>query len=517
VGPGLSVDQLVSALQRKGVPLPFELGTFLVLEASERVALEPSLVRGSDLRIADDGELSLQVREADERPSPREACRALSTLLGELLVCSAQSVPPRLLRLVEPGLSGDGVTSPAALRDELEATLVPLNRAAMRRVLARLVREARRELDLHGRRSSAAPHADAELDAILAGGDDAPARRARSVAPPAKVTAASAAGAQALGDADISDLDAVLDGLGGDRETPGPAHRTPRASHAPVGPERASEQERPLHAPREGESIRAPRALAHGDQRDTLDSFEHSAGSSGNTGARVGLLLMLCALALAGGYFLLGRDASRRAIGLPEAALPTSPSKAPTPQAPLHGELRVRSSPPRAQVFLRVGSGPTVVAHLPVGIAHEFIALRAGFAPSRALVPKTAEWRAENGELRYELALQLPETTAPGREQELGASLLRDPPGQPTGALGSVRVVTSPPGAEVYQLVGFTPDVKVANVVVSEPLELLLWLPQHPPRHVQVAASDWKPEGGSLVADIDVDLGKTGPRSTAAR
>ena len=80
VAPGLSVDQLVSALQRKGVPLPFEIATFLVLEASERIALEPSVVRASDLRIADDGELSLQGRQAGDRPSPRDACRALSSL-----------------------------------------------------------------------------------------------------------------------------------------------------------------------------------------------------------------------------------------------------------------------------------------------------------------------------------------------------------------------------------------------------------------------------------------------------
>jgi hypothetical protein len=500
VGPGLSVDQLVSALQRKGVPLPFEIGTFLVLEASERVALEPSVVKASDLRIADDGELSLQARQAADRPSPSEACRALSTLLGELLVYSAQSVPPRLLRLCEPGLRGEDVTTPAALRDELEATLVPLNRAAMRRVLARLVREARRELEQQSRRSSVPPQSDAELDAILAV-DAAPARSVRSVslAPPATTTARSPTGALALGEADIRDLDAVLDGLDRHREPPGRA----QAGVASSSHERESG----------GGSAPARRALAHGDQLDTLDSFEHAAGSSGGRGARVGLLLVVGAVALAAGYFMLGRDASRRAIGLPQAPAPTNIPGAATPaQALLHGELRVKSSPPRAQVFLRVGNGPAVVAHLPIGVAHEFVALREGFAPSRGLVPRTAEWRAENGELRYELALQLAETTTRGREQELGASLLRDPPGQPTGALGSVRVVTSPPGAEVYQLVGFTPDVKVANLVVSEPVELLVWLPQHPLRHLHVAASEWKSENGSLVADIDVDLEKTAAR-----
>jgi hypothetical protein len=504
IGPGLSLDQLVSALQRKGVPLPFEIATFLVLDACERIALEPRVVRASDLRIADDGELSLQGPQAAERPSPREACRALSTLLGELLVCSAQSVPPRLLGLCDPGVRGDGVATPADLRDELEAMLVPLNRAAMQRILARLVREARRELEQHRRRSSAPPDADAELDAILAV-DAAPVRSVRPLAAPAgtsTLTTGNPDGAVALGEADNRDLDAVLDGLSSHREPVGRAS----SSHEPESQKQVS------GARRDAGSARAPRALAHGDQLDTLDRFEHAADSSSGRGARVGVLLVVCAAALAGGYFMLGRDASRRAIGLPEAAVPTNtPSAAPAPAA-LHGELRVKSSPPRAQVLLRVGNGPAVVAHLPVGIAHEFVALREGFAPSRALVPTTAEWRAEGGELRYELALQLPETTGRGREHELGASLMRGPPGQPTGALGSVRVVTSPPGSEVYQLVGFTPDVKVKNLVASEPVELLIWLPKHPLRHHQVAASDWKSENGSLVADVDVELDKTAAR-----
>jgi hypothetical protein len=163
-------------------------------------------------------------------------------------------------------------------------------------------------------------------------------------------------------------------------------------------------------------------------------------------------------------------------------------------------------------VFLRIGTGPAIATHLLVGIAHEFVALRDGFAPARGLVPRMAEWRAVDGEFRYELALQLPETTARGRDQELGPSLLRDPPGQPTGALGSVRVVTSPPGAEVYQLVGFTPDVKVGNLVVSDPVDLLIWLPEHPLRRRRVAASDWKSDNGSLVADVDVDLDKSAAR-----
>ena len=161
---GISLEQLVSALQRKSIPLPFEMGTFLVLETCERVVQAPARVSPGSIWLSSDGEVA--VIGAEPTSSGEEACRALVVLLGDLLVRSAPGVPQMLLDLVENGPS-DGEWSLPRLRDDLEASLVPLNRAATRRVLSRLLREVHRE---GGDRGAAAPdhgELDSELDALL--------------------------------------------------------------------------------------------------------------------------------------------------------------------------------------------------------------------------------------------------------------------------------------------------------------------------------------------------------------
>jgi hypothetical protein len=215
--------------------------------------------------------------------------------------------------------------------------------------------------------------------------------------------------------------------------------------------------------------------------------------------------------ALGAAYFLLGQRASRDALGLAPQADPTAasqPAAREQPQTkarPRVGELRVTSSPARAQVLLLVGSGPAIVPQLPLGVAYEFVALADGFAPSRAVVPPDAQWQPEGASLRYELALQLAEASAKARE-DLGPTRLPQQVGTPKGSLGSVRVITSPPGAKVYQLIGFTPEVRVENLTVSPPVELLVYLAGYGLQRISVGDADWKQEGAGLVAEIDVKL-----------
>ena len=117
--PSLSIDQLLSALQRKGIPLPFEMGTFLVLEATERlIASVPVTVTAAEVWLSDEGELMLF--GAQPAHSEEESCHALIMLLGNLLVRSAPGVPPPLLALVEHGPHEWRLQ---ALRDELEAVV----------------------------------------------------------------------------------------------------------------------------------------------------------------------------------------------------------------------------------------------------------------------------------------------------------------------------------------------------------------------------------------------------------
>lgn len=164
--PGISLEDFLGGLTRRGIPLPFEIGTFVALETCERLARTPARVAPGDIRLDDEGRIAVA---AAAKATDEQACRALIVLLGDLLVRSAPGVPPMLLQLVEQG-PGQGEWTLARLQDDLEAALVPLNRAATRRVLARLVRESQRDAERPSKRVSAPPDAaeiDAGLDEVL--------------------------------------------------------------------------------------------------------------------------------------------------------------------------------------------------------------------------------------------------------------------------------------------------------------------------------------------------------------
>jgi hypothetical protein len=477
-----SLEQLVAALARKGIPLPHEIGTFLVLESCERLIGQPLVTIGAgDVWLSDEGEVML----AAGKPAASEvvAARALVVLLGELLVRSAPGVPQMVLELVEHA-SSDEQLKLAVLRDDLEATLVPLNRAATRRVLSRLLREARKERE----RGASVPAPDTgalddELDALLG----VPAGIPRVEVAPAPAPRAPQPQSKALHQ-------------GGGLELDEERQEAPRKQAKRTRPERAP-------AAASEERNEQPRASGPRVFSDDLDAIpEMRSGSS--LGSRLALGLLAITLCLAGAYFVLGRDGSRKLLGLaPEAPAANAEPAAPAvqPEKPRYGELRVSSSPARAQVLMLIGKAPAVVRGLPVGVAHELIAVAEGRMPARGVVPADAAWTDEGGTLQYELALQLAESKK-NNFQELGPTRLPQTAGTPTGAAGNVRVVTAPPGAGVYQLIGFTPDVRVENLDVREPAELLVFLAGYEPQRVTLTEGAYKLEEGRLVADLEIAL-----------
>jgi len=135
----VTIEQLVELAASRQVAVPAELGGCIVLAAADQIlaqSVEPTL---SELFLFDDG----LVRVSGERQSdPRITESGLRGLLGTLIGC-ASSVTPALLRAAgrEPG--GDLI----ALVHELEIALVPINRGAAKRALARLCREAVRAVE----------------------------------------------------------------------------------------------------------------------------------------------------------------------------------------------------------------------------------------------------------------------------------------------------------------------------------------------------------------------------------
>ncbi|MFW5925745.1 MAG: hypothetical protein ACOCV4_06230 [Myxococcota bacterium] len=166
----VSVEQVVGLLVQRRGRLPFEIGAFVALEACEALLDQgPALVTPADVCI--DGEGRVQVTAAPGGATSGQSAQALAQVLARLLVAAGHAVPPALLGLVERGPEG-GDWSLARLHDELEASLLPLNRSAARRVLSRTLRELHRG---EPRASTPPPHddpepggdVDAELDDFL--------------------------------------------------------------------------------------------------------------------------------------------------------------------------------------------------------------------------------------------------------------------------------------------------------------------------------------------------------------
>jgi hypothetical protein len=128
---------------------------------------------------------------------------------------------------------------------------------------------------------------------------------------------------------------------------------------------------------------------------------------------------------------------------------------------------------------------------MPVGPRLEFVATAEGFAPKRAVIPAGATWDSgPDGKPRYEVAVQLdhsharPGTTDPWPPAEPGS----DVGGK--GAPGTVHIVATPRGAEVWQLAGLGPDAQF-DVKCGGPVEVLVAGPATLRKRLRVAESDF--------------------------
>ncbi|MCZ6807450.1 MAG: hypothetical protein O7F08_10895 [Deltaproteobacteria bacterium] len=138
----VGVGQLVEELEQRGDRLPFEIGAFVALEACEGLLQEAVKLEADDVRVTLEG--SVVVAPSAQRAEPAEAARSLVSVLSRLLVAAGPGVPPHLLQLVRESATGETQRDLRHLYDAIEASLIPLNRGASRRVLARLVRESDR-------------------------------------------------------------------------------------------------------------------------------------------------------------------------------------------------------------------------------------------------------------------------------------------------------------------------------------------------------------------------------------
>ncbi|HMA94173.1 MAG TPA: hypothetical protein VKP30_15890, partial [Polyangiaceae bacterium] len=153
----ISLDRIFVASAQRRVALTSETAGYLVLGVADALAGEGGRVAVGDLRLDSEGRVLVGHVTPCSRASTDEFLRGLLKAALDVAVC----LRPALVRLVEQLSCRTELRSHEFAR-ELETALIPVNRAAARRALARLHREVTRLHGLldkeHGLRESQARH-----------------------------------------------------------------------------------------------------------------------------------------------------------------------------------------------------------------------------------------------------------------------------------------------------------------------------------------------------------------------
>ena len=157
-----------------------------------------------------------------------------------------------------------------------------------------------------------------------------------------------------------------------------------------------------------------------------------------------------------------------------------------------HAALDVTDVPSGAEVLLRVGQAPVDVPHLPVGARLEFVGTAEGYAPKRVVVPGGAPWdNGPDGKPRFELAVELNRSNPKAKQGDPW------PPGEAgsevggKGAPGTVHVVSTPRGAEIWMLAGLGPEALVEQLPCDQSVEVLVAGPTTFRKRLKAAATDF--------------------------
>jgi hypothetical protein len=129
------LGDVLALVRARKVPMAPELAGYLVLEVAESSANANAVVDPAQVHLGDEG--TITIRGAAQ---PGDGEGALRELLAALLEASGSQTPALAAVARKPSQAAPL----SILMQELESALIPVNRAAGRRALARLAREARR-------------------------------------------------------------------------------------------------------------------------------------------------------------------------------------------------------------------------------------------------------------------------------------------------------------------------------------------------------------------------------------
>ncbi|MEO8797829.1 MAG: hypothetical protein ABI551_08090, partial [Polyangiaceae bacterium] len=159
----ITLEEIFGVLSSKRVPLAPELAGYLALELAEGAGIQPGEVDTKQVYVGDEGSVAIVRRPSQSEAAPDSAATkgaeaSIRAILARLLEASGSQTPALSTvakKKVAAGLPG--------LVQELEAALIPVNRAAGRRALARLAREAKRVTLGVGRNAAAGRHSSPSL------------------------------------------------------------------------------------------------------------------------------------------------------------------------------------------------------------------------------------------------------------------------------------------------------------------------------------------------------------------
>lgn len=433
-----NVHDMLAILRERRRRLPFEIGAFVALQATESLLDRPRDAGAKAIHVLEDGTVDLSRADpADERT----AIKALHGVLVALLAAAGEGVPPMLLDLVERPADAEDL-SLARFRDELEASLVPLNRSAAKRVLARTLRDL-----------------------------------ARAGSGPKSATGA---------DPD-ADLDALLEGRG-----------APEADEVvlPAPDSLPSRVDRPT-ASREGRSIFSDRQL-----RDLDDDDDDEPSSGSSWGLRLSVAALVLAAVGAVAFALRGtpsdeRDAPRRANARRPAATASRNEAA-------RAEIEIEVQPEGAAVRLYVGRVPTLADGVPVGVAQELLAVGDDDAALRFTVPSSAPYRDVDG--LPELVVNIDGTPVDEAAAVGSTDLRSETMGRPSGRVGRLRIDSPLAHAKVYRTIGFAPLARLTGAPTDRATELFVTARGFVSQRIVISPSDFRDDHGVQRATARVSL-----------
>ncbi len=611
----ITLEEVFSVLTSKRVPLAPELAGYLALELAEGAGTAPGEIEPKQVYIGDEGSVAIVRRPSQSDANPDPASAALATrsaeasiraILQRLLDASGSQTPS--LAMTAKKKAGAGVP---ALMAELEAALIPVNRAAGRRALARLAREAKRVTlgvgrNAAGTRASSPSHPQLK-DAVAAEAkppspsprppaasnfslEEVPTTARREVPPevlaapvlpsdvPPPAEPAQRAGGLVIKSApvdlqrppSVNELPTVelgqsglaapgasseqrdsvdsllsqfevsasqekevkndLKAIAGLEPTPPPpqdadsglddllamsrSSSVPPASMPPAAkkpslppptaPPVREPSERPGAIGSEPPPSRKP-VLAYEDDRSMQTEPARVKRAPTKSRGIDKVLIILFFVLLAGGAvmvwmlkpgFFTGRTPEKIAEEERAAAAASAKAAELTAMSKQCKEsISLTDVPPKAEVAMRVGVAPVDVPHIPMQTRLELIATLDTYATKRAVVLPDATWdKGPDGKPRLETAVQLDPL---GKHHGKTAPDVWPPvePGSDVGGAdkaspGTLHIVSSPKGAEIWMLVGLGPETQIDDVPCGD-VDLLLGGPGTYRKKIHVRAADF--------------------------